>query len=103
MRDMSLEQVRKPFKVKKAVKQMLIQVPVILTDQSDIPDEYRNVSRELLKHGTGKYSNIILTPQPSDSPNDPLNVSLLQQRSLGIRNSQECSGRHGAKMSFLLS
>ncbi|KAF3058535.1 hypothetical protein GL218_05253 [Daldinia childiae] len=46
---------------------------VILTDQSDIPDEYRNVSRELLKHGTGKYSNIILTPQPSDSPNDPLN------------------------------
>ncbi|KAI1466194.1 MFS general substrate transporter [Daldinia caldariorum] len=46
---------------------------VILADQTDIPDEYRDISRELLKHGTGKYSHIILTPQPSDSPNDPLN------------------------------
>ncbi|KAI1475163.1 MFS general substrate transporter [Daldinia eschscholtzii] len=46
---------------------------VILADQTDIPDEYKNISRELLKHGTGKYSHIILTPQPSDSPNDPLN------------------------------
>ncbi|KAM6508076.1 hypothetical protein FSOLCH5_013275 [Fusarium solani] len=26
-----------------------------------------------LKRGTGKYSDIILTPQPSDDPNDPLN------------------------------
>lgn len=25
-----------------------------------------------LKHGTGKDSNIVLVPQPSDSPNDPL-------------------------------
>jgi hypothetical protein len=27
----------------------------------------------LLKHGTGKYSHIVLAPQPSDDPNDPLN------------------------------
>ncbi|KAI1370575.1 MFS general substrate transporter [Hypoxylon crocopeplum] len=46
---------------------------IILADQSDIPEEYRNISRELLKHGTGKQSHIILAPQPSDSPNDPLN------------------------------
>jgi len=26
-----------------------------------------------LKHGTGKFSHIILDPQPSDDPNDPLN------------------------------
>ncbi|KEF53491.1 uncharacterized protein A1O9_10466 [Exophiala aquamarina CBS 119918] len=28
-----------------------------------------------LKHGTGKYSHIILAPQPSEDPNDPLNWS----------------------------
>ncbi|KAI1763834.1 MFS general substrate transporter [Hypoxylon sp. FL1150] len=46
---------------------------IILADQTDVPEEYRNISRHLLKHGTGKYSHIILAPQPSDSPNDPLN------------------------------
>ncbi|KAI6084660.1 MFS general substrate transporter [Hypoxylon rubiginosum] len=46
---------------------------IILADQTDIPEEYRNISRDLLKHGTGKFSHIILAPQPSDSPNDPLN------------------------------
>ncbi|OBT53924.1 hypothetical protein VE04_05142 [Pseudogymnoascus sp. 24MN13] len=29
----------------------------------------------VLKHGSGKYSHIILNPQPSDDPNDPLNWS----------------------------
>lgn len=29
-----------------------------------------------LKHGTGKYSHVVLTPQPSDDPNDPLNWSM---------------------------
>ncbi|KAF7537382.1 hypothetical protein G7054_g3773 [Neopestalotiopsis clavispora] len=46
---------------------------VFLADQSDVPHEYDEVPREVLKHGTGKYSDIILVPQPSDSPNDPLN------------------------------
>ncbi|KAI1394340.1 MFS general substrate transporter [Hypoxylon trugodes] len=46
---------------------------IILADQTDVPEEYRNISRELLKHGTGRYSHIILAPQPTDSPNDPLN------------------------------
>ncbi|GAB7355123.1 hypothetical protein MBLNU459_g5699t2 [Dothideomycetes sp. NU459] len=32
-----------------------------------------------LKHGTGRYSHIILVPQPSDSPNDPLNWPLWQK------------------------
>ncbi|KAI1418356.1 MFS general substrate transporter [Hypoxylon sp. FL1857] len=52
---------------------MLIENSVILADQSDVPEEYRNISRDLLKHGTGRYSHIILAPQPTDSPNDPLN------------------------------
>ncbi|KAI1635339.1 major facilitator superfamily domain-containing protein [Biscogniauxia mediterranea] len=51
------------------------QVPgtVVLADQSDVPNEYQAVPRELLKHGKGRYEHIILSPQPSDSPNDPLN------------------------------
>lgn len=32
-----------------------------------------------LKHGTGKESHIILSPQPSDDPNDPLNWPLWQK------------------------
>lgn len=46
-----------------------------MNDQSDVPRDYEQVPRELLKHGTGRYSHVILVPQPSDSPNDPLNVS----------------------------
>ncbi|KAI1332544.1 major facilitator superfamily domain-containing protein [Xylariaceae sp. FL0255] len=46
---------------------------VILADQTDVPSEYRAIPRELLKHGRGRRSDIILAPQPSDSPNDPLN------------------------------
>jgi hypothetical protein len=45
-----------------------------MNDQSDVPREYEAIPRELLKHGTGRLSHVILVPQPSDSPNDPLNV-----------------------------
>lgn len=31
---------------------------------------------EGLKHGTGRHSHIVLVPQPSDSPNDPLSEFL---------------------------
>lgn len=47
---------------------------VLLADTSDIPSEYRSIPQELLKHGHGRNTHIILAPQPSDSPNDPLNV-----------------------------
>ncbi|KAI1499888.1 major facilitator superfamily domain-containing protein [Biscogniauxia marginata] len=46
---------------------------VVLSDQSDVPNEYQTIPRELLKHGKGRHEHIILAPQPSDSPNDPLN------------------------------
>lgn len=45
-----------------------------MNDQSDVPREYEAIPRDLLKHGTGRLSHVILVPQPSDSPNDPLNV-----------------------------
>jgi hypothetical protein len=32
-----------------------------------------------LKHGKGKNSNIVLAPQPSEDPNDPLNWSDLKR------------------------
>jgi hypothetical protein len=35
-----------------------------------------------LKHSTGKNSHIILDPQPSDDPNDPLNWSWREKHSI---------------------
>lgn len=55
-----------------------------MNDQSDIPREYEEVPHELLKHGSGRFSHVILVPQPSDSPNDPLNVSYLYQSHVDI-------------------
>jgi hypothetical protein len=46
-----------------------------MSDQDDLPPEFADIPRELLKHGTGRFKDVILVPQPSDSPNDPLNVS----------------------------
>ena len=42
-------------------------------DQEELPSEYQEIPRDRLKHGTGRFKDIILVPQPSDSPNDPLN------------------------------
>ena len=39
-----------------------------MSDQDDLPPEYNEIPRELLKHGKGRFSNIILIPQPSDPP-----------------------------------
>lgn len=44
---------------------------VILRDE--FAREHLHTSR--LKHGTGKSANIVLNPQPSDDPNDPLGWS----------------------------
>ncbi|RDL40568.1 MFS general substrate transporter [Venustampulla echinocandica] len=46
-----------------------------MNDQSDVPHEYDQVPRAVLKHGTGRLAHVILVPQPTDSPNDPLNWS----------------------------
>jgi MFS family permease len=38
-----------------------------------VPTEYQQIPRELLRHGTGRHAHVILAPQPTLSPNDPLN------------------------------
>ncbi|KAF2791604.1 MFS general substrate transporter [Melanomma pulvis-pyrius CBS 109.77] len=50
-----------------------------MNDQSDLPPELHDLPTEQLKHGTGNFSHIILVPQPSDDPNDPLNWSTLKK------------------------
>lgn len=45
-----------------------------MNDQSDVPREFEQIPRTYLKHGTGRLSHVILVPQPTNSPNDPLNV-----------------------------
>ncbi|KAI9663234.1 MAG: hypothetical protein M1821_008282 [Bathelium mastoideum] len=50
-----------------------------LNDQSDLPPELHSIPTSRLKHGTGRYSHILLVPQPSDDPNDPLNWPLWQK------------------------
>lgn len=47
-----------------------------MNDQSDVPAELQDIPTDQLKHGTGRYSHLLLVPQPSDDPNDPLNWPL---------------------------
>lgn len=42
-------------------------------DVNGVVDNTRN-----LKRGTGRHANLVLAPQPSDSPNDPLSKSSIQ-------------------------
>ena len=47
--------------------------PALLTDKGELPPEYADIPRDRLKHASGRFAGIVLVPQPSDSPNDPLN------------------------------
>jgi MFS family permease len=51
---------------------------VLLNDQAAHAEE----QTANLKHGTGRNSHIVLSPQPSDDPNDPLNWSILKKESI---------------------
>jgi len=53
-----------------------------MNDQLDVPREYEQIPREFLTHGTGRLSHVILVPQPSNSPNDPLNWSIWKKDSI---------------------
>ncbi|KAJ4366494.1 hypothetical protein N0V83_008130 [Neocucurbitaria cava] len=48
---------------------------VILTQDDSLSDQYLSN----LKRGTGRHQDIILTPQPSDDPNDPMNWPYYQK------------------------
>ena len=47
-----------------------------MNDQDDLPQENSLIPLDQLKHGKGRFSSVILVPQPSDDPNDPLNVCI---------------------------
>ena len=62
-----------PFGILDCNKLEVVPGTAFMSDQDDLPPEYADVPRDLLKHGTGRFKDVILVPQPSDSPNDPLN------------------------------
>ncbi|CAK7235674.1 hypothetical protein SCUCBS95973_009347 [Sporothrix curviconia] len=45
----------------------------VLADRSDLPPEYAHIPHDQLRHGTGHFAHVVLAPQPTNSPNDPLN------------------------------
>lgn len=51
--------------------------PLFFRPGTALLDDHTNlVSNETLSHlkkGTGRHSHVVLVPQPSDDPNDPLN------------------------------
>ncbi|PSS22480.1 hypothetical protein M430DRAFT_18024 [Amorphotheca resinae ATCC 22711] len=71
-----------PFGILEDHHMELVPGTACMNDQSDIPREYEQIPRELLKHGTGRLSHLILVPQPSDSPNDPLNWPVWKKDSI---------------------
>ncbi|KAL1981063.1 hypothetical protein VTN96DRAFT_3128 [Rasamsonia emersonii] len=64
-----------PFGILDDKKMELVPGTAIMADKDsiDLPPEYAHIPRELLKHGRGKFAHIVLVPQPSDDPGDPLN------------------------------
>ena len=55
----------------------LAHVPgTVLLNDLEVPPEERH---EGLKHATGRDTDIVLSPQPSEDPNDPLNWSPLKK------------------------
>lgn len=57
------------------------QVPgTVFLDAAELGSDAGEILKaSTLKKGTGKASDIILVPQPSNSPNDPLNWPLWQR------------------------
>ncbi|KAL5525242.1 hypothetical protein ACEPAF_9111 [Sanghuangporus sanghuang] len=45
-------------------------------------DVYQGIDLQSLKHAEGKNSHIVLVPQPSDDPNDPLNWSRVKKHTV---------------------
>ncbi|KAK5164567.1 uncharacterized protein LTR77_009773 [Saxophila tyrrhenica] len=62
-----------PFGILEDYKLEIVPGTALLRDAEELPGELRVVPTERLKHGTGRFSHVVLVPQPSDSPNDPLN------------------------------
>jgi hypothetical protein len=52
---------------------------VLLDTHSNNPDDELHLQAAGLKKASGNNSDVILVPQPSDDPNDPLNWPLWQR------------------------
>lgn len=68
-----------PFGILEDYKMECVPGTSYMTDEKELPADLSGLPREVLKHGTGKQSHIILVPQPTDDPNDPLNWPLWQK------------------------
>ncbi|KAF4537043.1 MFS transporter [Lasiodiplodia theobromae] len=53
----------------------LLHVPATVVLEEQQEQDATLFRGEGLKHGTGRHAHIVLVPQPSDDPNDPLNFS----------------------------
>ncbi|KAL1990462.1 hypothetical protein VTN49DRAFT_6301 [Thermomyces lanuginosus] len=65
-----------PFGILECKKMEVVPGTAIMGDNTvsdEVPGEFGDVPRDQLRRGKGRFSNIILVPQPSDSPDDPLN------------------------------
>ncbi|KAF3406545.1 hypothetical protein DPV78_000335 [Talaromyces pinophilus] len=64
-----------PFGILECKKMELVPGTAIMGDKdsNETPPEYAHIPKDQLKHGKGRFAHIILVPQPSDDPNDPLN------------------------------
>ncbi|KAL2192695.1 major facilitator superfamily domain-containing protein [Corynascus similis CBS 632.67] len=62
-----------PLGILECDKMEVVPGTAFMADQDDLPPEYAHVPQDQLKHGKGRFANVILVPQPSDDPNDPLN------------------------------
>ncbi|PSR77053.1 major facilitator superfamily domain-containing protein [Coniella lustricola] len=62
-----------PFGILDCKRMEVVPGTAFMSDQDELPPEYSDIAKEQLKHGKGRYRDVILVPQPSDNPNDPLN------------------------------
>lgn len=62
-----------PFGILECKHMEIVPGTAFMSDKGELPPEYREVPMDQLKHGRGRFKDVILVPQPSDSPNDPLN------------------------------
>ena len=63
---------------------------------------YVDVDLSRLKHGKGKDEHIVLVPQPSDDPNDPLNWSRWKKHLVSYNCTTLLLLRNGFQAFFVL-
>ena len=70
---------------------------VLLNDEAAHAED---VTQEL-KHGTGRNAHIVLSPQPSEDPNDPLNWAMWKKELIIVILSLGAMLNAGTNVSFI--